>query len=104
VLGATVIPRGGGGVIGDAPHRRVEVVCEQDALHATWVRLAAGGEGADLHVHRRHSDLFYVLDGELTVRLGRRASRSRRRPGRWRASRRSSCTATATRATRTSGS
>jgi quercetin dioxygenase-like cupin family protein len=70
VPGASVIPPGGGEVIGDASHRRVEVVCEHDALHATWVRLAAGGEGADLHVHRRHTDLFYVLAGELTLRLG----------------------------------
>lgn len=70
MLGATVIPPGAGEVIGDAPHRRVEVVCEHDALHATWMRLAGGGEGADLHVHRRHTDLFYILAGELTVRLG----------------------------------
>jgi mannose-6-phosphate isomerase-like protein (cupin superfamily) len=70
VLGASVIPPGGGEVIADAPHRRVEVVCEHDALHATSVRMAAGGEGADLHVHRRHTDVFYVLAGELTIRLG----------------------------------
>src|ERR687885_1183758 len=64
------MPPGGGELIGDAPHRRVEVLCEHDALHATRVRLAAGGEGADLHVHRRHTDVFYVLAGELTIRLG----------------------------------
>ena len=29
-----------------------------------------GRAGADLHVHRRHTDLFYVLQGELTVMLG----------------------------------
>jgi quercetin dioxygenase-like cupin family protein len=27
-------------------------------------------DGAGLHVHRRHNDLFYVLEGELTLRLG----------------------------------
>src|SRR5919206_4197492 len=32
--------------------------------------MGPGRDGAALHVHRRHSDLFYVLDGELTVRLG----------------------------------
>jgi mannose-6-phosphate isomerase-like protein (cupin superfamily) len=32
--------------------------------------LAPGQEGADLHVHYEHSDLFYVLAGEVTVRLG----------------------------------
>jgi quercetin dioxygenase-like cupin family protein len=67
---ATVIPPGGGELIGDSAERRVEIVCDDDALHATVSRFAGGREGADLHVHRRHTDLFYVLAGELTVRLG----------------------------------
>jgi quercetin dioxygenase-like cupin family protein len=66
----TVIPPGGGELIGDAPDRRVEIICEHDALHATWSRFGPGRDGADLHVHRGHADLFYVLAGELTVRLG----------------------------------
>ena len=65
-----VIPPGGGEVVGDAPDRRVEILCDDDALHVTWSRFAAGRQGADLHVHRHHTDLFYVLDGELTIRLG----------------------------------
>src|SRR3954462_10211082 len=68
----TVIPPGGGEVVGDSPERRVEILSDDDALHATWSRFAPGRDGADLHVHRRHSDLFYVLDGELTARLGPR--------------------------------
>src|SRR3954447_5392703 len=67
---ATVIPPGGGEVIGDSAERRVEILCDDDALHATVSRFAAGREGADLHIHRRHTDVFYVLEGELTVRLG----------------------------------
>ena len=39
-------------------------------LHATLSRFGPGRDGADLHVHTEHSDLFYVLEGELTVRLG----------------------------------
>jgi quercetin dioxygenase-like cupin family protein len=66
----TVIGPGGGEVVGDSPERRVEILCEHDAVHATWTRYGPHRDGADLHVHRRHSDLFYVLDGELTVRLG----------------------------------
>jgi quercetin dioxygenase-like cupin family protein len=65
-----VIPPGGGEVVGDSPERRVEILCDHDALHATWSRFGPGREGADLHVHRRHTDIFYVLAGELTVRLG----------------------------------
>jgi len=66
----TVVPPGGGEVIGDSPDRRVEILCDDDAVHATWSRFAAGRDGADLHIHRRHTDIFYVLQGELTVRLG----------------------------------
>jgi mannose-6-phosphate isomerase-like protein (cupin superfamily) len=66
----TVIRPGAGEVIGDVPERRVEILCEHDALHATWSRFGPRRDGADLHVHRRHTDLFYVLGGELTVRLG----------------------------------
>jgi mannose-6-phosphate isomerase-like protein (cupin superfamily) len=65
-----LVAAGAGEVIGDTPDRRVEILAELDAVHVTWARFAAGREGADLHVHREHSDVFYVLDGELTVRLG----------------------------------
>ena len=65
-----VIAPAGGEVVGDAPDRRVEILCEHDALHATWARFGPRRDGADLHVHRGHSDLFYVLEGELTVLLG----------------------------------
>ena len=64
------IPAGGGEVIGDAPHRRVEILSDDETLSATWSRWAPRRVGADLHVHRHHSDLFYVLEGELTLRLG----------------------------------
>ena len=67
---ATVIPPGGGEVIGDSPERRVEILCDDEALSATCARFAAGRAGADLHVHRHHNDIFYVLEGELTVMLG----------------------------------
>jgi len=65
-----LIRRGGGEVIGDSPERRVEILSDDPAVNSTWSRFGPGREGADLHVHRGHSDLFYVLDGELTVRLG----------------------------------
>ena len=58
-----------GEVIGDAPDRRVEIVGEHDGMHATWSRFGPGRDGADPHVHRRHHDVFYVLSGELTLKL-----------------------------------
>jgi uncharacterized cupin superfamily protein len=66
----TVIPPGQGEVIGDSTDRRVEILSDGDAVHVTWSRFGPGREGADPHIHRRHTDLFYVLEGELTVRLG----------------------------------
>ena len=66
----TVIAAGAGEIIGDAPDRRVEILSDDATVNATWSRFAAGRDGADLHVHYHHSDLFYVLEGELTLRLG----------------------------------
>ena len=65
-----VIAAGAGEVVGDAPDRRVEILSDHDALAATWSRFGPRRAGADLHVHRRHSDLFYVLAGTLNVQLG----------------------------------
>src|SRR4051794_35177793 len=75
--GVTVIPPGAGEVIGDAPDRRVEILSDHPSLHATWSRFGPGRDGADLHVHHRHTDLFYVLVGELTMRLGPQGEEAR---------------------------
>jgi quercetin dioxygenase-like cupin family protein len=65
-----VVPPREGEVIGDAPDRRVEILSDHDSLHATWSRFGPHRRGANLHIHYHHSDLFYVLEGELTVKLG----------------------------------
>jgi mannose-6-phosphate isomerase-like protein (cupin superfamily) len=65
-----VIPPREGEIIGDAPDRRVEMLSDDDSLHATWSRFGPHRAGANLHVHYHHADLFYVLAGELTVMLG----------------------------------
>jgi mannose-6-phosphate isomerase-like protein (cupin superfamily) len=69
-MGLTVIGPGGGEVVGDRPGRRVEILSDHDPVHVTLSRFGPGVEGADLHVHHHHTDFFYVLEGELTVRLG----------------------------------
>jgi mannose-6-phosphate isomerase-like protein (cupin superfamily) len=66
----TVIEAGGGEIVGDTPDRRVEILSEHAAVHATWTRYGPRREGADLHIHHRHTDLFYVLAGEMALRLG----------------------------------
>jgi len=63
------IPPGRGEVVRDTPDRRVEILCDVEALHATWTRMGPGLDGADLHVHRLHTDVFYVLAGELGLKL-----------------------------------
>ena len=65
-----VVPAREGELVGDAPDRRVEILSDVDPLHATWSRFGPRRAGAGLHIHYRHSDLFYVLEGELTVKLG----------------------------------
>jgi quercetin dioxygenase-like cupin family protein len=67
---SVLLPPGGGEVIGDSAGRRVEILSDARELHATWSRFGPHRDGADLHVHRRHTDLFYVLEGELTALLG----------------------------------
>ena len=67
---AVVIPPAGGEIIGDSADRRVEILSDDETLHATWSRFGPRRAGADLHIHRHHTDMFYVLDGELTVMLG----------------------------------
>ena len=57
-------------MIGDSPERRVEILCDREELCVTWTRFGPGRDGADPHIHRHHTDLFYVLAGELTVGLG----------------------------------
>lgn len=65
-----LLTAGGGEVIGDSEDRRVEILCDRDELCATWTRFGPGRDGANPHIHRYHTDLFYVLDGELTIGLG----------------------------------
>jgi quercetin dioxygenase-like cupin family protein len=65
-----IVGPGEGEVIGDTPARHVSILSGLAPLHATYNRFAGGQDGAGLHIHKLHSDLFYVLSGTLTVRLG----------------------------------
>ena len=64
------LPAGGGEIVRDVPESRLEILSDRDELHATWTRFGPHRDGASPHVHRQHSDLFYVLEGELTVFVG----------------------------------
>lgn len=56
--------------ITDQPGRRLVLLGTSSSLTVTWTCHGAGQPGTDLHVHRAHTDAFYVLEGELTVPLG----------------------------------
>jgi mannose-6-phosphate isomerase-like protein (cupin superfamily) len=56
--------------ISDTPTRNVLILVEHEDITITWTRFSHGERGPDLHVHHRHTDAFFVLDGELTFELG----------------------------------
>jgi quercetin dioxygenase-like cupin family protein len=62
--------RPAGEIITRLEHREVVIIAEQPQLTVTWSRYGAGEEGPGLHVHREHTDAFYVLTGELTFGVG----------------------------------
>ena len=61
--------------------REVVILAERPALTVTWSRYAGGEQGPGLHVHREHTDAFYVLEGELTFGVGPGAERVTVAPG-----------------------
>src|SRR5688572_32300594 len=69
--------RPGGEVITDEERRELVILAERPELTVTWTRYAAGEGGPDLHVHRDHTDAFYVLEGELTFAVGPAGERVR---------------------------
>jgi quercetin dioxygenase-like cupin family protein len=62
---------GEGEAITRQPRREVTIKAALEQLTVTESRYAAGEHGPDPHVHWRHVDAFYVLDGEMTYRFGR---------------------------------
>jgi quercetin dioxygenase-like cupin family protein len=63
-------PLGDAETITQAPRRDVVILAAREEITTTWSRYAPGERGPGLHVHREHTDAFYVLDGELTFALG----------------------------------
>ena len=57
-------------MITDTDLRGLTIVADTPHLCATLIRHAPGEPGPELHVHREHTDAFYVLEGTLAVALG----------------------------------
>src|SRR3954447_18999784 len=56
--------------VSSSPGKRVELLHASPELTVTWSQYAPGEPGPDPHVHREHTDSFFVLTGELHYRLG----------------------------------
>jgi quercetin dioxygenase-like cupin family protein len=61
---------GEGETVVDQPRRTLRILFSHELLDATWTRHEGGERGAEPHVHHHHTDAFYVLEGELTFRIG----------------------------------
>src|SRR5256884_6891725 len=61
---------GQGETITAREQRDVVIKASHPLMDVTWSRYAPGQRGPEPHVHRRHADSFYVLDGEVTFTLG----------------------------------
>jgi quercetin dioxygenase-like cupin family protein len=69
-LPVLLAPGEAGEVVVDQPRRTLRILFSHELLDVTWTRHEAGERGAEPHVHREHADAFYVLEGELTFRIG----------------------------------
>ena len=59
-----------GEIVADTPKRTLRILTDHELLNLTWFRYEPGEDGPDPHVHYTHSDAFYVLEGEIELRLG----------------------------------
>lgn len=61
---------GEGEVITDRPERSLRILAGHEHLVVTEMRYSPGEAGPDLHVHKLHTDAFYVVEGEIVFGLG----------------------------------
>jgi quercetin dioxygenase-like cupin family protein len=70
-----------GETVTDRPERTLRILAELEQLIVTWFRYEPGEKGPDPHIHRHHTDAFYVLEGEVEFRLGPDITSFRGGPG-----------------------
>lgn len=76
-----VVRPGEGEVVTDRPERTIRILFAHDLVDVTWTRYEPGERGPDPHVHDRHVDAFYVLEGELEFGAGPEVERVRAAAG-----------------------
>ena len=67
---ALVLGPGEGEVITEREARTLQLKAAIDAIAVTETRYEPGEEGPEAHVHFRHADAFYVLEGAMLYELG----------------------------------
>jgi quercetin dioxygenase-like cupin family protein len=67
---AEMVWRSDGETISDRDARNIIILHTEDAVTVTWSRYSSGERGPELHLHREHTDAFYVLSGVLRFALG----------------------------------
>jgi len=72
--------RSEGETISDRAERNVVILHAEDAVTVTWSRYVTGEEGPGLHLHREHTDAFYILSGAMRFALGPGGERAVRAP------------------------
>jgi mannose-6-phosphate isomerase-like protein (cupin superfamily) len=70
VAHAIVLGPGEGEVVTDRPARTLHLKAGIEAIAVTESRYEPGERGPDAHIHRRHVDAFYVLEGTMLYELG----------------------------------
>lgn len=65
-----ILAPGEGEVVSDRPERTVLIKAGLEAIAVTETRYEPGERGPDPHVHHRHTDAFYVLEGEILFGIG----------------------------------
>jgi quercetin dioxygenase-like cupin family protein len=61
---------GEGEAVTDRRERTLRIKAETDQLIVTWFRYEPGEKGPEPHIHRHHTDAFYLLEGDLEFTLG----------------------------------
>jgi quercetin dioxygenase-like cupin family protein len=69
-LSDILVRRADGEAISEREEREVTLLAARDLISVHWYRLGPGGQGPEPHIHHEHTDCFYVLDGELSFKLG----------------------------------
>ena len=67
---AVLLGPGEGETISDREARNVLILVDEPQLVMTWTRYEPGERGPDPHIHRKHADGFYIVEGEIEFGLG----------------------------------